>query len=52
MKMNKVGGVWLLVLAVATIAGMFIDSYYYWITYNVITIIFSVICGIFLLKEK
>jgi len=52
MKMNKVGGAWLLILAVATIVGMFIDNYYYWITYNVVTIILGVMCGIALLKEK
>ena len=52
MKKNKVIGLLLLILAISTIAGMVIDNYNYWLTYNFITVILSVICGIVLLKQK
>jgi hypothetical protein len=52
MKKNKVIGALLLILAVYTIAGMIIDNLTYWIIYNCLTISFSVISGIILLKEK
>ena len=52
MKKNKVIGVLLLVLALYTIAGMIINNNTFWLTYNWVTIIFSAISGINLLKEK
>jgi NO-binding membrane sensor protein with MHYT domain len=52
MKKNKVIGTLLLVLAVATIAGMAINNATYWIVYDYITIILSLLIGISLLKQK
>lgn len=52
MKINKVIGLLLLVLAIFTIAGMVINNDTYWIVYDYITIILSVIFGIVLLKQK
>jgi len=52
MKMNKVIGVLLVVLAIATIVGMAIENVTFWLVYNYITIILSVIIGIALLKQK
>ncbi len=52
MKKNKVIGVLLLILAVYTIAGMIIASDAFWLVYNWVTIILSVVSGIILLKEK
>ncbi len=50
--MNKVVGMSLLVLAGATVVGMVIKSDTYWLNYNYITIILSVIFGISLLRRK
>ncbi len=50
MKKNKVIGVLLLVLAVATIGGMIIDNDIFWTIYNWAVIVLSVIGGIVLLK--
>ena len=52
MKKNKTIGLLLLVLAIATIAGMVINNDTYWNSYNYVTIIFSVLSGIVLLKQK
>ncbi len=50
MKKNKIIGVLLLVLAVATITGMIINKDAFWTIYNWAVIIFSVVSGIVLLK--
>ncbi|MFH1857084.1 MAG: hypothetical protein ABH836_07690 [Candidatus Omnitrophota bacterium] len=52
MKHNKVIGVLLLILAIATIVGMIKDNAAYWSIYNYATIIFSLLIGIVLLKQK
>jgi len=52
MKPNKLIGTLLLILAVSTIIGMAINNAAYWTVYNYATIIFSVIAGITLLKQK
>jgi len=52
MKNNKVIGLLLLILAIATIVGMIIDNATFWSIYNYATIIFSVLSGIVLLKQK
>jgi hypothetical protein len=51
-KNNKVIGVLLLILVIFTIAGMVINNVTYWSIYNYATIIFSVLSGIVLLKQK
>jgi hypothetical protein len=50
MKKNKVIGVLLLVLAVATVAGMVINKDAFWTIYNWTVIVLSVVGGIILLK--
>ncbi len=50
MKKNKVIGVLLLVLAVATIAGMVINKDAFWTIYNWTVIVLFVVGGIVLLK--
>jgi len=52
MKNNKVIGLLLLILAIATIVGMIIDNATFWSIYNYATVIFSVLSGIVLLKQK
>ncbi|MDD5692818.1 MAG: hypothetical protein PHP10_06570 [Candidatus Omnitrophica bacterium] len=52
MKNDKVIGVLLLVLAISTIVGMVIENATFWLIYNYITIVLSVIIGISLLKQK
>ncbi|MDD5281125.1 MAG: hypothetical protein PHC37_00375 [Candidatus Omnitrophica bacterium] len=52
MKKNKVIGFLLLVLAVYTIVGMVLANDTYWSVYNSITLVFCVLSGIALLKEK
>lgn len=52
MENNKVIGVLLLVLAISTIVGMVIENATFWLVYNYITIVLSVIIGISLLKQK
>jgi len=52
MKNDKVIGVLLLILAIATIVGMVIKNDAYWSAYNYITIVLSVIIGISLLNQK
>lgn len=51
MKKSKLIGLLLLVYAVYTIVGMVVDDATYWQIYNYVTIIFSVISGIVLLKQ-
>lgn len=52
MKKNKVIGALLLVLAAYAIIGMIINNNSFWLIYNYITIAFSAISGIILLKQK
>ncbi|MDD5355912.1 MAG: hypothetical protein PHY56_05215 [Candidatus Omnitrophica bacterium] len=52
MKKNKVIGLLLLVLAVYTILGMILANDNYWSVYNYVTLVFFVLSGIALLKEK
>ncbi len=52
MKKNKVIGQLLLVLAIYTIVGMVINNSTYWFIYNYVTIIFSVLSSIALLRQK
>ena len=52
MKNNRVIGVLLLILAVCTIVGMVISNDTYWNIYNYSAIIFCVISGIVLLRQK
>jgi hypothetical protein len=51
-KKNKVLGLLLLVLAIATVMGMVIRNDAYWTVYNYFTIIVSIISGRALLKQK
>jgi hypothetical protein len=52
MKKNKIIGLLLLVLAIATIAGMVINIDAYWTIYNYAVIIFSLLGGLVLLLQK
>lgn len=52
MKNNKVIGLLLLIWAISTVVGMVINTAAYWKIYDYITIIFSVVSGIVLLKQK
>lgn len=52
MKNNKVIGMLLLVLVVFTIVGMVMNNDTYWIVYDYAVIIFSLLSGIVLLKQK
>lgn len=52
MKQNKIIGVLLLVFTVYTIIGMAVDNADFWSIYNYVTIIFSVLSGVILLKQK
>ncbi len=51
MKKNKIIGLLLLLLAICTIVGMVINDNTFWLVYNYVTIILSVISGILLLKK-
>jgi len=51
MKKNKIIGLLLLLLAIYTIVGMVINDNTFWLVYNYVTIILSVISGILLLKK-
>ena len=51
-RKNKIIGILLLIFTVYTIVGMVIKNNAYWAIYNYVTIIFSVLSGIVLLKEK
>ncbi|MFA7283788.1 MAG: hypothetical protein WC066_04505 [Candidatus Omnitrophota bacterium] len=52
MKSVKIIGVLLLVYAVVTIVGMVIENNDFWAVYNYITLVFSIVSGIILLKQK
>ncbi|MFA7255619.1 MAG: hypothetical protein WC133_05940 [Candidatus Omnitrophota bacterium] len=52
MRIHKTLGVLLLILAVATVAGLVLNSDAYWQIYNYCTILISVAGGVFLLKQK
>lgn len=52
MKITKVIGVLLLVFAVYTIIGMVLANDAYWRVYNYLTVIFSLLSGVALLKAK
>lgn len=52
MKKNKVIGGLLLVFALYTVVGMVIDDNSFWTIYNYVTLIFSVVSGVVLLKQK
>ncbi|MCX5700105.1 MAG: hypothetical protein NTZ63_00980 [Candidatus Omnitrophica bacterium] len=52
MKNSKVIGLLLLTLAIFTIVGMVINNSVYWSIYNYATIIFSLLGGFVLLKQK
>ena len=52
MKKDKVIGILLLVFAVYTVAGMVIDDNAFWAIYNYITLVFSIVSGVVLLKQK
>ena len=52
MKKNKVLGVLLVLLAVATGVGMVIQNDDYWNIHNYVTIILCIICGALLIKQK
>jgi len=52
MKMNKIIGVLLLVLALAAVVGMVLNSDAYWNVYNCVTILICGLSGILLLKQK
>ena len=51
-KANKMIGVLLLIFTVYTIIGMVLANDAFWGVYNYVTLIFSVISGIVLLKQK
>jgi len=52
MKKNKISGLLLLLLAMATIIGIFMNNDAYWLMYNYATIILSTLIGISLLMQK
>ena len=52
MKKNKVIGLLLLVFTVYTIVGMVINDAMFWDIYNYVTLIFSILSGVVLLKQK
>ena len=52
MKKNQVIGLLLLILAILTVMGMVINRDAYWSVHNYLTILISLIGGIFLLKQK
>lgn len=52
MKTTKVIGILLLLFAVYTIIGMIIADQSFWTVYNYVTLIFSVVSGIVLLKQS
>jgi uncharacterized membrane protein len=52
MKTNKVIGRLLLVFAVYTVIGMVVKNDTYWFIYNYVTLVFSLLAGMILLKQK
>jgi hypothetical protein len=52
MKKNKIIGGLLLVFAVYTVVGMVLNDNTFWAVYNYVTLAFSVVCGVILLKQK
>jgi hypothetical protein len=52
MKSSKIVALFLLVLVITTVVGMVLDSDAYWNIHNYCTILFSVLCGALLLKQK
>ena len=52
MKKSKVIGILLLIFAIYTAVGMAIENGVYWRIYNYVTLVFSVLSGFVLLKEK
>ena len=52
MKAAKVIGVLLLIFTVYTVIGMVLANDAFWGVYNYVTLIFSVISGVVLLKQK
>jgi len=50
--MNRVIGWLLLVLAIVTLVGMVVVSDTFWRIYNYVTVLFSVLGGIVLLRQK
>ena len=52
MKKNRIIGLLLLVLAVYTSLGMVLANDAYWGIYNYVTLVFSIVSGIALLKQK
>jgi len=52
MQKGKVIGLLLLGLAIYTIVGMVIDNAAYWLIYNYVTVILSVLSSFALLKQK
>lgn len=52
MKKNKVIGLLLLALAIYTVIGMVMDSNSFWSVHNYVTITFSLLAGVVLLKQK
>jgi uncharacterized membrane protein len=52
MKTNKVIGRLLLVFVVYTVIGMVVKNDAYWFIYNYVTLVFSLLAGMILLKQK
>jgi len=52
MKTNKIVLLFLLVLVITTAIGMALNNDTYWTIHNYGTLLFSVICGVLLLKQK
>jgi len=52
MKKEKMIGLLLLAFAVFTIIGMLVENAAFWRIYNYITVAFSVVSGVVLLREK
>lgn len=52
MKKNKIIGVLLLALAIATVIGIVIMNDVYWAIYNYVTLLITAVGGTILLKQK
>jgi hypothetical protein len=52
MQKNKVIGILLLVLSISTLTGLALNNDKFWVIYNYIVIIFGIIGGFVLLKQK
>ncbi len=52
MSAGKVIGALLLVFAGYTVIGMFLMNQSFWTVYNYVTLVFSTVCGIVLLRQK